>query len=241
MRVRQPAIGYTLEDQRRMTLAKNYFAWQSRLVLRELGPRVIEVGCGIGNFTGMLLDREMVVAVDVEEECLERLRQRYAGRPKLHALACGLADPAFRDLRRFAPDSCVCLNVLEHVEDDEGALEAMAAVLAPGGTVVLLVPAFQSLYGAIDRNLGHYRRYRRGEIRRLARTAGLSVTRMHYMNFAGFWGWWANARIFRREEQSERQIAFFDRWVAPLQSAVESVVAPPVGQSLFAVLRKGGA
>lgn len=223
-----------------MALAKNYFAWQSRLVLRELGQRVIEVGCGIGNFTGMLLDREMVVALDVEEPCLEVLRQRYAGRPNLHVLACDLADPAFRDLRHFAPDSCVCLNVLEHVEDDARALAAMAAVLAPGGTVMLLVPAFQSLYGPIDRNLGHYRRYRRGDIGRLARATGLSTARMHYMNFAGFWGWWANAHLFRREQQSKRQIAFFDRWVVPLQSAMESIAAPPVGQSLFAVLRKTG-
>lgn len=222
-----------------MRLAKNYFAWQSRLVLREVGQRVIEVGCGIGNFTGMLLDRQMVVALDVEAACLEMLRRRYAGRPNLHAVACDAADPAFRGLRRYAPDSCICLNVLEHVKDDERALEAMAFVLDPGGVVVLLVPAFQSLYGPIDRNLAHYRRYRRADIRRLARTAGFSVARVHYMNFAGFWGWWANAHLFRREEQSERQISFFDRWVVPVQSAMESVWAPPIGQSLFAVLRKG--
>lgn len=221
-----------------MGLAKNYFAWQSRLVLREVGRRVIEIGCGIGNFTGLMSDRELVVALDVEEACIEMLRQRYAGRPNLHALLCDAADPAFHDLRRYAPDSCVCLNVLEHLEDDERALGAMASVLDPGGTVVLLAPAFQSLYGPIDRNLGHYRRYSRADIRRLARAAGLNVARMHYLNFAGFWGWWANAHFFRRGEQSERQIEFFDRWVVPVQSAVESVVAPPIGQSLFAVLRK---
>lgn len=221
-----------------MRQARNYFAWQSRLVLRELGRRVIEVGCGIGNFTGMLLDRELVVALDMEEACLEILRQRYAGRPNLRVLACDAADPAFRGLRRYAPDSCVCLNVLEHVEDDERALGAMASVLDPGGTVVLLAPAFQSLYGPIDRNLGHFRRYSRAAIRRLARAAGLRVVKIHYMNFAGFWGWWANARFFRREQQSERQIAFFDRWVVPVQAAVESVLPPPLGQSLFVVMRK---
>jgi SAM-dependent methyltransferase len=235
---RQPPTSFNLEDQRRMRLAKNYFAWQSRLVLREVGRRVIEVGCGLGNFTGMLLDREAVVALDVEEACVEILRRRYAGRPNLHALVCDAADPAFHGLRRYAPDSCVCLNVLEHMENDERALAAMASVLDPAGTVVLLAPAFPSLYGPIDRNLGHFRRYRRADIRRLARATGLGVVKMHYMNFAGFWGWWANAHLFRRQEQSERQIAFFDRWVAPVQSAIESVVAPPIGQSLFAVLRK---
>ena len=56
---------YTLEDQERMTRAKNYFAWQHRLVIRELGQRVIEIGCGIGNFTSLMLDREAVVGVDI--------------------------------------------------------------------------------------------------------------------------------------------------------------------------------
>ena len=47
---------YNLQDQERMSLAKNYFAWQGRLVRRELGKRILEVGCGLGNFTGMLLE-----------------------------------------------------------------------------------------------------------------------------------------------------------------------------------------
>ena len=236
--VSQPALEFTLEDQRRMSLAKNYFAWQSRLVRRELGRRVIEVGCGIGNFTGMLLDRELVVALDVEEACVKALRRRYPRHRNLHAIACDAAGDAFRDLRLCAPDSCVCLNVLEHMADDERALCGMVSVLDPGGVVVLIVPAFEGLYGPIDRNLGHYRRYSRTAIRRLAQAAGLNIAKMHYMNFAGFWGWWANARLFRRQEQSARQIAFFDRYVVPVQSALEGMAPPPIGQSLFVVLRK---
>ena len=61
---------YTLLDQERMSEAKRYFAWQGRLVRPYLGQRVVEFGCGTGNFTGMLLDREAVIAVDVEPECL---------------------------------------------------------------------------------------------------------------------------------------------------------------------------
>jgi SAM-dependent methyltransferase len=229
---------YTLEDQDRMTVAENYFAWQSRLVQSELGTRVLEVGCGLGNFTRSLLDREAVIAVDIEPACIQRLKLRYSHCPNVHTFVCDVASPDFRDLARFRPDSCVCLNVLEHIEDDDAALRAMASVLVPGGVIVLLVPAFHSLYGPIDRNLGHHRRYSRGALRRLADRAGLRIRKLHYSNCIGFFGWWMNAHILKREAQSERQIRIFDRYVVPLISAAERMARPPFGQSLLAVLER---
>jgi len=242
MGIQQPVMEtdprYTVEDQERMTRARRYFAWQSRLCGRELGRRVVEIGCGLGNFTETLLDRDLVVALDIEPACVERLRQRFAGRANLQAFDCEVLSPCFGDLRRFQPDSCVCLNVLEHIADDVGALRAMASILPAGGRIVLLVPAFPALYGPIDRELGHYRRYRRPSLREAAEAAGLAVRKMHYMNTAGFFAWWANSHLFRRREQSPAQIAFFDDVVVPVMSRVEDAVRPPFGQSLFAVLER---
>jgi len=229
---------YTLEDQDRMRSAEKYFAWQSRLVRKELGRRVLEVGCGLGNFTGTLLDREAVIAVDIQPECIQRLKRRYGHRANLHAFAFDVLCPEFRDLASLRPDSCVCLNVLEHIEDETAALEAMASVLAPGGVIVLLVPAFQALYGPIDRNLGHHRRYSRGALQQLARQTGLRIRKVHYFNCIGFFGWWTNSHILKREAQSERQIEVFDRYLVPLISAAERLARPPFGQSLLAVLEK---
>ncbi len=221
-----------------MAQAKNYFAWQSRLVAPELGRRVVEVGCGLGNFTRTLLDREAVIALDPEPDCIERLLERYPNRPNLHTLVCEAGSREFSDVARFHPDSCVCLNVLEHIPDDRKALAAMASVLPPGGAIVLLVPAFQALYGPIDRNLGHHRRYDRTAITELAQATGLLIMKLHYVNSAGFFGWWLNSHVFRRQAQSERQIAIFDTCLVPILSRIEGLVRPPFGQSLFAVLRK---
>ncbi len=237
----QPSTAFVLEDQAKMAKAHNYFAWQSRMALKELGRRVVEVGCGIGNFTGMLLDREMVIALDIEVQCVERLRMRYPDRSNLYAFRADVNDAAFGELRRFRPDSFVCLNVLEHVADDRQALSAMAAMLPAGGAIVLLVPAFEALYGPIDRNLGHYRRYTRTSITAIAESAGLRVQTVRYFNAAGFIGWWVNSKLLRREAQSQRQIAFFDRFVVPIVSRVERALPPPFGQSLFVVLRKAPA
>src|SRR4051794_4169383 len=232
-----PSSSYTLEDQERMSSAKNYFTWQSNMVTRELGRRVVEVGCGIGNFTAKLLDRESVIALDIEPDCVERLKERYPNQPNLHTFA-GDAASVLRGLSRFRPDSCVCLNVLEHIEDDYEAIDAMASVLEPGGIIVLMIPAFPALYGPIDRNLGHFRRYNRESIHQLAQASNLRIKKLRYMNTVGFFGWWANSHLFKREAQSSGQIQLFDGFVVPIMSRVERLAPPPFGQSLFVVLQK---
>lgn len=232
------SLAYAIEDQQRMREAKNYFAWQARLVTPELGRRVVEVGCGVGNFTEFLLDREAVLAVDMDAGCIERIRERYAGRANLRVSVCDAGNDEFSGLATFQADSCVCLNVLEHIHDDRKALSNMASMLVPGGVIVLLVPAFAGLCGPIDKKLGHYRRYSGRSLRELGAATGLRVKASYYMNSVGFFGWWANARVFRREAQSEAQIKIFDNIVVPFLSALESLARPPFGQSLFAVLQK---
>jgi SAM-dependent methyltransferase len=221
-----------------MAVANNYFAWQGRLVTSELGRRVIEVGAGIGNFTRLLLDREAVFAMDIEPACVDRLRRRFGEHANVQVMFGDAANASFRDLARFEPDSCVCVNVLEHVKDDCSALENMGAALTPGGVIVLLVPAFPALYGPIDRNLGHCRRYTRRTLTQTARAAGLAVRKMHYVNVAGFFGWWINAHLLKLGAQSAPQIEFFDRYIVPPLSRIETIAPPPFGQSLFAVFEK---
>jgi 2-polyprenyl-3-methyl-5-hydroxy-6-metoxy-1,4-benzoquinol methylase len=225
---------YALEDQRRMSAAKNYFAWQARLVLPHLGRRVLEVGCGIGNFTGNLLDRELVVAIDSDPDGIAHLSNRYINCSNLHALVVEAGQ--VKSLAAFEFDSAVCLNVLEHIADDVQVLREIAQTLKPGGVLVLLVPAFSTLTGPIDRNLGHFRRYSRSLLMRRAIDTGFAIRGIRYVNAAGFFGWWWNARVLRREAQSTVQIAFFDRFVVPVASRVEAFVHPPFGQSILAVM-----
>src|ERR1700735_4991363 len=153
---------YIVEDQQRMSRARNYFAWQARLILPELGRRVIEIGCGIGNFTELLTDREAVIAIDAEPDCIAIVKSRC---PAVHAFTLDASSESLRDLARFRPDSCVLLNVLEHINDDSGTIQRITSILPARGRIVLLAPAFPSLYGPIDRNLGHFRRYSRAGIR----------------------------------------------------------------------------
>lgn len=228
---------YTLADQQRMTRAKNYFAWQAALALPHLGRRVLEIGSGIGNFTQLLLDRELVIALEIEPACVEAFENRFRNQPNLIPVVRD-ASSSLTDLARHRLDSCVCLNVLEHIEDDLQTLRNIAQVLTAAGTIVLIVPAFPALTGPIDRNLGHHRRYTQASLRHLAHSAGLEIREMQYLNLPGFFAWWLNAHILRRQAQSESQIEIFDRFMVPAISRIEAALAPPFGQSLFAVLGK---
>jgi hypothetical protein len=113
----------------------------------------------------------------------------------------------------------------------------MHPVLAPGGNL-LIVPAFESLRAPIDERLGHYRRYSKTSLERLAAQAGFKVRHMRCLNSIGFFGGWLNARVLRRTAQSETQIGIFDSLLAPIPSRLEARVEPPFGQSIFAVLLK---
>jgi hypothetical protein len=180
----------------------------------------------------------LVVGIDSVEACVDQARGNFANYSNLQFRCLDILDPAFCELKTWLPDSIVCLNVLEHVSDDRLALKHMHEALAARGRAVFLLPAFKWLYGRIDRNLGHFRRYSKRTWKSLAESAGFRVKQIRYFNSLGFLGWWLNARILRQEAQSESQIAVFDRMIVPLFSRLERWIEPPFGQSIFSVIEK---
>ncbi len=226
-----------LRDLELMSPARNYSRWIHEELAGFLGQRIVECGAGIGNNTRLLLDRELVVATDAHEPCVDFLATRFSEWTNVTALRAALGEPDFRSLARYEPDTIVCVNVLEHVEDDLSALQDMRDVLSGFGRVILLVPAHPVLFGSMDRRLGHFRRYtRRALLHQLAR-AGLSVEHSFYMNTLGTLGWFVNNRIFHISDQSPGQISVFDRLVVPWLRRAERAVRPPFGMSLVAVGR----
>ena len=95
-----------------MSKAVRYFEWQSRISAEALGRRVLEVGCGLGNFTQSLVDRELVVGIDIDAACVSLHRQRFQGQPNIQSRVLDALDPEFLELRQHRPDSIACLNVL---------------------------------------------------------------------------------------------------------------------------------
>ena len=235
-RLTQLSDEFAALDLRQMQQAGRYTDWIARQIRPHCGPRILEVGAGIGNLTARLLNHaEYVCALEPNAACFESLRLGLEAAAGFECRPWRIedCDVAFTASRRV--DTIVCVNVLEHVEDDLQALRQFRAMLCgPVGRLVLLVPAVPAAYGSIDAALGHYRRYSPARLRSILRQAGFSIGSLRYSNPIGLLGWFVNARIIGRVQQSDAQIWIFDRLVVPWYSQLERFMPPPIGLSLIA-------
>ena len=103
-------------------------------------------------------------------------------------------------------DTVICLNVVEHLVNDRGALLNIRAALEDGGRAIILVPCGPGLYGTLDEVLGHQRRYTRKSLEELVMKAELKLETMLEFNRAGVIAWWLNGRMLRRRTFGMLQI-----------------------------------
>jgi SAM-dependent methyltransferase len=180
------------------------------------------------------------VGIDVEADILAAAAERFRDRPEysLRVLDVGaLSEPERTELEAERFDSIVCINALEHVRDDIAMLQTLEQLLAPGGTLAVLVPAHPSLYGPYDKIDGHWRRYGKAELRTLIGHTGLRLERLHYFNSAGAFGWWLQYRVLKRSVHGESQFGLMNALV-PVLRPLEALVKPPFGLSLVAICRR---
>jgi glycosyltransferase involved in cell wall biosynthesis len=220
----------------RLGRAERYNAWILRELAPFLGQRVLEIGSGIGNLTRHLVGRELVVASEINARYLRMLASMFEHHTRVEVVRLDLADFDPAALAPHRLDTVVCLNVLEHVEDDRTALRRLCDTLVPGGRLVLLVPAHRRLYGATDRAIHHYRRYERDELAARLREAGFQVEHTAFFNRLGVAGWWLNSVALRRTAVPGLQLRLQNLLVPLLQA--ERALPLPFGLSLIAVGRK---
>lgn len=218
--------------------APNYNRWQLDALAPYFGRRILEVGAGIGNMSELFLERrpELLVATDTDPFYRSRLAERFAARPEVVVEALSMPDPdAGARFAKYRIDTAIATNVVEHIEDDLNTVATMRSLLVPGGRAIILVPALQSIYGELDRELGHYRRYSRARLRLLLERAGLHLEELLWFNRTGVFGWWFNGRVRRTRRIPLDQLRAFDRMVPLLR--LERFLPLPFGQSLIAVGR----
>jgi glycosyltransferase involved in cell wall biosynthesis len=220
----------------RMKRLHRYNQWIFSTFRPFLGRRVLEIGSGIGNITKFLLDRDLVIATDVEPKYLTLLKNSFGKYKKFIVERLYIPGAEIERYRSYHIDSVICFNVLEHIEQDETALRNIFDLLEPGGRFLLLVPSHPWLYGSLDQHLGHRRRYGKKELKSKLETAGFKVIFLKYFNRIGILGWFLNSRIMRRKRLPSSQLRIYNLLVPIFK--LERFFPLPFGTSLLAVAEK---
>ncbi len=219
----------------RLNRAPRFTRWMADVIRPYVGNRVLEIGAGIGNMTLHLLPRTSYWATDINSEYLDSLERLRPNRPYLHiAYVDGMDGNSFPAGESF--DTVICLNVVEHLPDDHGALRSIWNVLDEGGRAIVLVPNGPELYGTLDEVLGHCRRYTEEQLIKLGEAEGFKIDHLLKFNRFGIFAWWLNGKILRRRTFGLGQIRMLN-FLTPLFRAVDSwLPCPPL--SLIAIFRK---
>ncbi len=224
---------YILQSVRR---AKGFNRWMLSQFRPYIGDRVLEAGCGIGNFTEQLLDRKRLLCADYDAFYVEMIERRFGHLENVKVMRTDLTLPEeYAEITSEKIDTIICLNVVEHIEADEKVLANYWNALAPGGHAVILVPAQPWLFSACDKALGHFRRYTTGELRKKMSDAGFEVVSVRQFNRLGVLGWFVN-KVLGRADLSPRQMRLYECMLVPAKVMDFLRLGP--GLSVIAVGRK---
>jgi 2-polyprenyl-3-methyl-5-hydroxy-6-metoxy-1,4-benzoquinol methylase len=210
--------------------AENYADWILDLIEPHLGHHVLEVGAGQGDLTERLRRRgHRVTVTEADQRSAAALEERFASDPDVEVHHADLVPPDTTEIF----DSIVAVNVVEHLPRDDDAIARLAHCVRPGGRLVLVVPAFDSLSSDIDARVGHRRRYRTSELALKLDRSGLRVVEAQYFNVLGALAWWLFAR----------QLGWIPAWsgrlldevAIPMTRRFESQRSTRFGQALLCV------
>lgn len=219
------------------------WAWLERHIPQN--ARTLDAGCGTGYMLYQLAKRGTpAVGVDFEQALVEfanaLMQKQNAPIPVYQA---GLGEGKLAQYGTF--ERILCLDVIEHIQDDTHALAELHEALTPNGQILLSVPALPALYGNRDRQIGHYRRYTKRTLLEVATQANLRVIEMRYWNLLGvlpylFYEKVLNKPINDSLRQDNHPNAFkqgirkgLGAWLT-----LETRLPLPLGLSLFAVLSR---
>jgi len=208
---------------------RNYNRFICRLFRREYeGGVILDFGAGIGTLTDQMSDLGDIVCVEVDPEHSEALRTKgYEVHSSVDLLKDGTVSFAYSS------------NVLEHLDDDLGALRAIHRKMRPGGRLALFVPAFESIWTANDDRVGHKRRYTQESLTDVVARSGFRVENSCYVDSIGF----LLALLFRFIGSKDgslntAHLLIFDRVVFPMSCAMDTICRRLFGKNVYLVAQK---
>ncbi|MCP4438514.1 MAG: class I SAM-dependent methyltransferase [Aureispira sp.] len=222
--------------------ANKFNYWMYETIAPYCNGKTLEIGSGIGNISKFFLQEEKDIALSdySEKYCqvLEKQFEEYS--QSLNVFQIDLAEKQFS--QKFADhqaefDSVFALNVIEHIEDDHQAIQNIHSLLKPEGHIVILVPAYQWLFGSLDEIVDHHRRYNKKTLAQLLEVNGFDLVHKQYFNFMGIFPWWFVSKVLKRKIIKKDQMKLYNILV-PFFKLVDKIMFNSAGLSVICVGKK---
>lgn len=218
--------------------ARNWKAYLAAQMRRYVRGDVLEVGAGLGAMTAALCrgDEPSWLCLEPDSAMARRLAIEIdSGCLPANCVVREGVVPDLPEAQTF--DTILYIDVLEHIVDDGAELASAARRLKPGGSLVVMSPAHQALFGPFDESIGHHRRYVVADAARLA-APGLRLVCGRYLDSVGLLASLANRLLIRTAMPTERQIWLWDRIMVPVSRALDRLLGYGVGKSVLLVWRR---
>ena len=215
--------------------AHRWKAYWSGMLRRFVTGDVLDVGAGIGSNVHPLMSERVRSWTALEPDAaLVGVMQRSVSGGALPA-NCHPVVGTLADLPGTAKfDSIVYIDVMEHIANDRAEAIIAASRLAPGGRLVVLVPAHRFLFSAFDAAIGHHRRYNRASLLALA-PPGCNLEFCRMLDSVGFFASLANKLLLRTANPTAGQIQLWDRIMVPLSRLIDPLLGYRFGKTVVAV------
>lgn len=229
------------ENLELVSRSRRFNDWMYGEIKPVLHGDVLEVGSGIGTFSEKIihdLPYSNITLTDSSLTYVRALEERFSNDNNIFSYKLDLnckGDYERIGYEKF--DSILAINVLEHIENDDFALEELYKMLKSEGSLVVLVPCHKFLYNVIDTSIGHFRRYTEQDLESKARKAQFTIDRMFYFNMLGIVGWYINGNLGRNPKINSGAYKIFDK-VVPLIKYSEKIIGKKMGLSLICYLKK---
>lgn len=218
-----------------MQKATNYNQWTFELFCEYIRGDVLEVGCGVGSFTKLIDDHgnfDSLYSIDISQPAIDFIKtKKFKNKIKIECIDLINAEGSY--------DFILCMNVMEHVEDDKNFFRKLTGLLKKDGVLFLLVPSHMFLYSNFDKAAGHFKRYAKKDMNSAELPSGIKLIDQYYFNMIGALGYWAVYKALKSGSinDTEGEIGLFDKYIVPFSKKILPLKAP-FGISLISIYKK---
>lgn len=206
-------------------------------VSKHIHSNVLEVGAGIGVNTNLILQNcpeiQKIVTIEPDPKLAKQIKNTISNHSeKINEFTGYLSE--FPKDEKF--DTILYIDVIEHIENEIAEIELAKTYLKKGGKLIILVPAFNTLYSPFDKAIGHYRRYTKRTLKKTVK--GLKLLDLYYLDSLGLFASLANKLILKQSNPTKKQIQKWDNLIVPTSKITDKILGFFFGKSLVGVWKK---